>query len=1320
MLGQGGNGGAAGNPSGGGGGGGYYGGGGGSAGTFPNGGGGGGGGSSYVASTALATGSTPAYSTGNTGAGSITLTPLAAPTLATISPISGVVGTTVSFTGTNLTGATTITFAGASNNTVTSGFTVSADGNQISGIIIPAGAQTGNVTVTTPGGTSNGVSFTVVPNAVVLSFTPGSGPVGTSVIITGQNFINVNRVTFNQPTSTASFTVNSPTQITAIVPASATTGPIGVNNGGSTAFSPTSFTVTSIVPTLASFSPGSGPVGTSVTLTGTNFTAVMAVAFNGTAASFTVNSATQITAIVPAGAGSGTISVTTPGGTATSSTSFTVTTLPTIASFTPTSGPAGTSVTVTGTNLSNITGVTVNGTAVTSPFISSGTAVSFAVPSGATTGPISITTTSGTATSTSNFTVTASPVADSPVLSASSFPENAQPGRFIGLFSTPTAGAVAPFSYGLVNGTGDVDNFSFFVSNDSLFTASRFDFETRSSYSIRVRSTGSNGQQYERAISLTVTDVNDVPTIASFTPTSGLTGTRVSVTGTNFFNVTSVSVNNVVVTGIIDIDQIGGSSLQFPVPAGATTGLIRIVTTAGTATSASNFTVTASTQVTISGISPSSGPVGTVVTVTGTNLNNATNVFFIPGTAATFTIVSPTQLRTTVPASLTVGNKQLTIIGGGGSANAPGGFTVTTGSTAPDLVVSTTQSIQGTYNNVTVTGTGIANLAGNLTVNGRMLVQSGGILDNGTAVVDGPGSFVLAAGGTLVIRSAQGISASGSSGAIQVNGSHTFSRGARYLYNASTAQNTGSGLPNQVRDLLVFNNNNVTLTQPVAIRGVLTLANAGNLVLGAQPLTLLSDADTTALVVNAASGQVLGTATVQRYISPALNAGPGYRHFSAPVSNTSVADLTTSANTPVVNPQYNTSAAPNLVQPFPTVFGYDQARVATSPATSYSGFDKGWFSPAALSDALLVARGYTVNLNANQTVDFNGTLNNGTQTLSLSRTTGPDAGWQLVGNPFPAPLDWSLVTPADRVGLNAAMYVYESTSQYAGRFRSYTNGIGGSPIVPLGQGFFVRVSDSTSVGNLSLRNSHRLTTPDATPLLRGAADTRTQVQLQVRGAGTTDATYVYFEAGATAGVDANYDALKLSNPNGLNLASLVGTTQLAVSGLPLLTAATVVPLHLQVPAAGAYSLHAAQLLNFAPGAEVLLRDAQTGQEINLQQQPSYGFVLNNTLATGRFTLVFRPGSVTTTSAAQLASLVSVYPNPARHSFTLHLPEAVLGKGPVAASLCNSLGQVVQHRTLLLNTTNGYAQFDVSTLPKGVYVLRLTTGSQQISKRVVVD
>ncbi len=80
-----------------------------------------------------------------------------------------------------------------------------------------------------------------------------------------------------------------------------------------------------VLPVISSFSPTSGPVGTQVTITGSNFTGATSVAFNGTAAaSFTVNSSSQIRATVPTGATTGKISVTTTAGTATSANDFAV------------------------------------------------------------------------------------------------------------------------------------------------------------------------------------------------------------------------------------------------------------------------------------------------------------------------------------------------------------------------------------------------------------------------------------------------------------------------------------------------------------------------------------------------------------------------------------------------------------------------------------------------------------------------------------------------------------------------------------------------------------------------------------------------------------------------------------------------------------------------------------------------------------------------------------------------------------------------------------------------------------------------------------
>src|SRR5207302_622175 len=160
------------------------------------------------------------------------------------------------------------------------------------------------------------------PAPRIASFSPASGPVGTTVTISGTNFTGATAVTFN--TAGAGFTVDSASSMRAQVPSGATTGPIRVTTPSGTATSSTSFTVTVPAPTITSFTPTSGPVGTTVTISGTNFSRATAVTFNAVSAGIVVDSATSMRARVPSGAPSGPCRYTTSGGTATSSSAFTV------------------------------------------------------------------------------------------------------------------------------------------------------------------------------------------------------------------------------------------------------------------------------------------------------------------------------------------------------------------------------------------------------------------------------------------------------------------------------------------------------------------------------------------------------------------------------------------------------------------------------------------------------------------------------------------------------------------------------------------------------------------------------------------------------------------------------------------------------------------------------------------------------------------------------------------------------------------------------------------------------------------------------------
>jgi hypothetical protein len=363
-------------------------------------------------------------------------------------------------------------------------------------------------------------------------------------------------------------------------------------------------------------------------------------------------------------------------------------------------------------------------------------------------------------------------------------------------------------------------------------------------------------------------------------------------------------------------------------------------------------------------------------------------------------------------------------------------------------------------------------------------------------------------------------------------------------------------------------------------------------------------------------------------------------------------------------------------------------------------------------------------------VDFQGTLNNGDLPLSLTstRNTYPDGGWQLLGNPYPAPLDYARVAAADRRGLEGAIYVYSSTSQYTGRYRTYINGIG-NPVLPVGQGFFARVASGQATATMTFRNSQRLTAPDPTTFQRNAAsaDPRPLVQFELRAATSAvaaDEFFAYAEAGATPAFDAAFDAEKLPNPTGFNLASAASSGEpLAVDGRAAFTATTVLPLTVGVPAAGTYTLSAAALTNLPAGLDAYLADDLTGQTLKLSQGTSYSFSVTTAQAAapivGRFRLLFRPATALATTASLSAADVTVFPNPAHARFTVVLP-GLSQATSVQAELLNALGQVVRRQTAALPASGTQLSFDTAELATGVYILRLQAGPATLAKRVVID
>ncbi|WP_303310999.1 N,N-dimethylformamidase beta subunit family domain-containing protein [Hymenobacter sp. BT730] len=337
------------------------------------------------------------------------------PTIASFSPTAGPEGTVVTISGTNLGQTESVRFNGLSAQ-----FSIRSDAQLVA--TVPAEATTGLISLTTPEGKATSqAAFTVTP--VILSFTPTTGPVGTEVLITGTSLLGATSVQFFNGVEAGRFEVRNSTTIMAVVPVGARTGKLTVITPNGQAKSTQTFTVTKpstpvLVPAISLFTPVSGPVGTTVTILGSNLEGATEVTFNGTPClEILSKSATEVVVQVPSGAQSGTISVKTPLGVATSKDRFKVTTgtpseAPVITSFTPDSGPIGTLVTIYGSNLgssvADISQVTFNGTPCDRLKLQwiSASQIKAVVPAGAKSGQIMVTTGKGSATSKDRFRVT--------------------------------------------------------------------------------------------------------------------------------------------------------------------------------------------------------------------------------------------------------------------------------------------------------------------------------------------------------------------------------------------------------------------------------------------------------------------------------------------------------------------------------------------------------------------------------------------------------------------------------------------------------------------------------------------------------------------------------------------------------------------------------------------------------------------------------------------------------------------------------------------------------------------------------------------------
>ena len=483
-------------------------------------------------------------STSATGsAGSAASTGPATPTIDSLSAAFGAVGTSLTITGANF-GATQGTSSLTFNSTAA---TVNSWSATSLVVTVPLGATTGNIVVTVSGVSSSGVNF-VVP-ALVSALSPASGAIGTSITISGSNFgatQGTSSVAFNG--ALAPVISWSATSIVTSVPFAATTGNVVVTVSGIASAGPNFL----LPPIVTSLSVASGAVGTSLTITGSNFGAAQgtsSVAFNGALAQVLSWSATSILTSVPPAATTGNVIVTVSG-IASAGSNFVVP--PIVTALSATSGAIGTSLTITGSNFGANQGtssVAFNG--ALAPVVSwTSTTIVTTVPLAASTGSVTVTV-SGIATTGPNFVVP-------PVLTALSAASGA----------VSTNITITGFSFGATQGTNSVtfNGISAAVVTwaGTSITATVPFGSTPGNVLVTVAGVASNGLPFAPG-----------PSIGSLSENSGPAGTATTITGVNFGATQGVS--TVTFDGVpASATAWANTSITVVVPVGATTGPLTV------------------------------------------------------------------------------------------------------------------------------------------------------------------------------------------------------------------------------------------------------------------------------------------------------------------------------------------------------------------------------------------------------------------------------------------------------------------------------------------------------------------------------------------------------------------------------------------------------------------------------------------------------------------------------------------------------------------------------------------------------------------------
>lgn len=535
-------------------------------------------------------------------------------------------------------------------------------------------------------------------------------------------------------------------------------------------------------------------------------------------------------------------------------------------------------------------------------------------------------------------------------------------------------------------------------------------------------------------------------------------------------------------------------------------------------------------------------------------------------------------------------------------------------------------------------------------------------------------------------------------------------------------------------NLEIDNAGSVSVTENLTVSGTLTLSNGELFIPSGKNLVSTNQVY--------ASGQL----RFQR----AISGSRGWRMITSPVSSTFGDFLDGTITQGYSGAFYSTGSNPgDTLQP--NVLTYVE---------SYSGTDNQRYrAPSSSSASLTEGQGMWVFFFGDiatdplysdplpDTLDVAGQEFNGDGTkvdFGITYTTTADSGWNFVGNPFGAAIDWDDSPNWTKTNVESTIYIWDpSANSGNGEYLTWngTTGTLGSGLIAPFQGFWVKANGSSPTLSVNLEAK----TTGANFIKKAAPPSSPVIELMATSSGLSKRTNIMFSESGSRNRD-EQDAQRLVPFSSTHLefySTLANGTQLAINNQPLNFDHRInIPLSLNgyvdgIPLSDDYEIQLNSSRNIPEDWVILLIDNETGQSTDLYSNSSYSFshtttagLLRNTNpesssyrmkttegANSRFTLRITTEEIES-QIPDSYYLNQNYPNPFNPSTTITygLQEA----GSVRLDVFDILGRKIQTLVNEDQFAGNYSViFNAGNLASGTYIYRLNTPSGLFTKRLML-